>query len=1014
MMREEDEENPLLKEVPSHLFQFEEKIFGMTLPQLLCDIGAGVGIIAATASLQLVTRIVVSVLAALPVLLLVHGSVQDQSLLHWLYLYVRFLTIPRYTIWQSPEELQARKRKGHPPSVQTTWIQLDTLESGIMGYSEPGGKRGRTRGRYWVVFEVEGRNVRYLPEQEQVRLFGRFESFLVGLDFRLQFISTTEQVRAEAYPPYLAQKRMLARLPERAPRIARLQQYSVDYQRAHLRHCTATRYFIVVSVSAREEAVRLDSNGATRSPLALLWKQVSFKKSPEISRAQVIDQLRIRASALKKLFGQLEMRAWLLGDSDLLRTFTSCLALGADVPSFQPQLLDDEEVVEAALHLAVSLETPADLSAASSPAVGEAVEKKAAPSSPSRASVRRNSLRGLHGKFVYTSKNPRVSFEAGVLRLADLVAPSSIEVQPGQVVVEVRGQKRYQRYIAVTGYGHQLLCGWVGDLTELGLPMVIVSQLDPIDTPFMINRLEGQLVKLESQRYTDQKTVRITRANQSVEAEQVKRVVQLLAGRRMKIFAVTMLIGIHASIPERLEQRTKYLLSHVRQKQLRVRPTTRRHDESWQASLPVCPPTVLDLAFTMPSDAASTFLHCSSGTVGTKSGALVGFVVTGLSRRPVYWNPWLLPNPHMVGIGETGSGKSWLGKTIVTGLMGLGIADVAVLDRDDDYLYLSGELQGESQRYNLARGCPINFFDIPYGPQDVDPQDPQDLLSEFLDNALMTALALLVTEAGTELTRIEEAYLLHVARLAYAAQGITSEAIRNDPQTLLRPVPTLSDFIATMREAPASSEAMKQSLLERLERATYLFSGQTSISIEKPLTVFSIHDLAKKWYPLLTYTVQNFLTRHRALRRDDRYLAYVVEEASYMLEHPAGRRYLETGSRGFRKLGIAQITLSQHPREFLEEGQVILHNAGTVFYLGMPRNAAEKLHLSPELEHTITNAQPGQAVMRCRNEYASLAVASIPQYRALFETDPEERRKIRQRELLHRQQQRQSVQTRAS
>ena len=84
MMREEDEENPLLKEVPSHLFQFEEKIFGMTLPQLLCDIGAGVGIIAATASLQLVTRIVVCVLAALPVLLLVHGSVQDQSLLHWL------------------------------------------------------------------------------------------------------------------------------------------------------------------------------------------------------------------------------------------------------------------------------------------------------------------------------------------------------------------------------------------------------------------------------------------------------------------------------------------------------------------------------------------------------------------------------------------------------------------------------------------------------------------------------------------------------------------------------------------------------------------------------------------------------------------------------------------------------------------------------------------------------------------------------------------------------------------
>src|SRR5207248_1460467 len=64
--------------------------------------------------------------------------------------------------------------------------------------------------------------------------------------------------------------------------------------------------------------------------------------------------------------------------------------------------------------------------------------------------------------------------------------------------------------------------------------------------------------------------------------------------------------------------------------------------------------------------------------------------------------------------------------------------------------------------------------------------------------------------------------------------------------------------------------------------------GQTSISLEKPLTVFSIHELNDKWYPLMTFTVQNFLMRHRALHQDEHYLAYVVEEASYMLKHPAG------------------------------------------------------------------------------------------------------------------------------
>jgi len=1019
--------NPLVKEVPSHLFRFEEKIFGMTLAQLLSDIGAGVGIIALISALPLPARILVGVLLAIPVLILVHARAQDQSLLYWIYLYARSLIIPRRATWQSPEELKAagKRKKGQPLSVQEAWIQLDTLEGAIMGYSEPEVRRGGARGRYWAIFEVEGRNVRYLPEQEQVQVFGRFETFLTGLDFRLQFITHVEQVHPDAYPPLVAQKRMVARIAQKFPRLARLQQASIDHQRRHLHNCTTTRYFAVVSVSAREEAARLrEATGSRQSLLSVLWNLLPFNRRSEVSREQVLDQLRVRMSVLKKLFQQLEVRAWPLSDSNLLQSFASCLALGADIPSFQPEL-EGEVLTEAVLQLAGQLK-PADESlppsaqqATAEPATSEVKasqsQRRVSFQQAGQGSTRKRTarlykkrLRGLHRDFAYLSQNPQARFEAGALRLADLVAPTSVEMQPGAVVIEVHGHKRYQRYFAVTGYGHQLLCGWVDDLTELGLPITIVSQFDPIDSQFMISKLEGQLVKLESQRYSDQKTVRITRANQSEEAGQVRRVLPRLAAHRMKVFAVTMLIGIHASSPERLEQRSNYLLSHLRQKQLRVRLTTRRHDESWQLSQPVCPQAPLDLSFNMPSDAASTFLHCGTGVVGTPDGVFLGFIGSGASRRPVYFDPWSevrkISNPHLVLIGETGRGKSWLGKTLSTGLMGLGIADVVVLDKDDDYLPLHEELGDESQRYNLARGCPINLFDIPYGPQDVDLQDPQDLFSEFLENSLMTALSLLVTKAGTELSNIEEAYLVQVGRVTFAAKGITSESIMSDPTTLLRPVPTLSDFIATMRQTPASDEAKKQSFIERLERATYLFSGQTSISIEKPLTIFSIHDLKEDWYPLATYIVQNFLMRHRALRRDERFMAYVVEEASFMLKHPAGRKYLETGSRGFRKLGIAQITLSQHPREFLEEGQVILNNAGTVVYLGLQRTAVEKLHLSPELERVVASVEPGQAVMRCGNEYAAITVASIPQYRSIFTTDEGERRRIRQLQKQRKQQ----------
>lgn len=237
-----------------------------------------------------------------------------------------------------------------------------------------------------------------------------------------------------------------------------------------------------------------------------------------------------------------------------------------------------------------------------------------------------------------------------------------------------------------------------------------------------------------------------------------------------------------------------------------------------------------------------------------------------------------------------------------------------------------------------------------------------------------------------------------VARATYAAKGITTETIRQAPETLLLPAPILADFLAQMREMPASSEPMRQSLLERLEKAAYLFQGPTSISLEKPLTIFSIKGLDEKWFALMTYVVQNFLLRHRATRQDERYLAYVVEEASYLLRNAAGRRYLEKGSRGFRKLGIAQITLSQHPRDFLEAGQVVLSNAGTAFYLGMERSAVEKLHLAEELERQLLEGIPGHGVLRIGNDYMPLTVWSNPVYRALFTTDPAERRAMRKRQ----------------
>ncbi|GHO50837.1 VirB4 family type IV secretion system protein [Ktedonospora formicarum] len=603
--------------------------------------------------------------------------------------------------------------------------------------------------------------------------------------------------------------------------------------------------------------------------------------------------------------------------------------------------------------------------------------------------------------FYYSSQHAQTRLEAGTLAAADLLAPTSVTLHPEILEIQAGRHTRYLQQVTITGYGHHLLCGWVNNLLDLGIPLLVSTHLEPNDSRAMILKLEHALTKLESKRLSDQKTLRITTVDQHLEADQIRQVTRALASRQMKIFDVSMTIGVHAGSRERLEQRSRYVLSHLREMQLQARPALHQQDLAWQSCLPVGVDR-LQHWVKLTSDVLSTMLPGTRGVVGTPTGLFLGYTGSGMAHQPVYLNPWSsrkkVGNPHIVVIGDTGQGKTWVGLTIATGFLGLGLADVVVLDKDDDYLALHDALHGESQRYNLARSCPINLFDLPFGPGAIDPDDPADMLAEFFDNSLMTGLTLLVAEEDTPLTRSEEAYLMAIARATYADKGITHDALRRHPETALFPAPTLADFIAMMRSIPASSESMRQSLLERLEKASYLFQGgQTSISLETPLTIFSIKELHPKWFALMTYVVQNFLTRHRALRQDDRYLAYIVEEASYLLKHPAGRRYLESGSRGFRKLGIAQITLSQHPQDFLEAGQVVLANAGTVFYMGMQRTAVEKLHLPEELERILLEGIPGQCVLRIGNEYAPMTIWSNPVYQAIFTTDPVERRAMRRK-----------------
>ncbi len=602
--------HPLIKDVPGHLFTFEEKIFGMSLTHLLTDLGVLTSSVSFTGSLPLLPRVILCLLITLLGLLLVHGKVRGLSLGYWSSLLLRSKMIPTQTIWRSVDHDQTQqKKKKSLPSVQATWIPLDKLTHGIASKSRQWNKTEIVR--YWMVFEIEGKNIGLLPEVEQLRVFQRFEAFLTGLSFHVQFLSATSPIDSHTAPAFLVQRQALETL-RATPRLQALTHASLRAQQRHSRSSTQTRHFLIVSASSAEPALQ-NPEETPSSVLGSMLRAFSWKKASRLTREEVLKQLRIRASVVHQAIRQLDLQVFPLTDQAMLSLLAKSLAPGSVSPSFVPERISDQTV------LLASSETPQDTARGFSATHGTCHHPMSqgshplpsSPSCPQGQHGYKKKMRGVHTTFSYTSPHPHALLETDRLAVADLLAPSSIRVLPDTLHIQAGPSSRYVRTITVTGYGHHLACGWFSRLHELGVPLLISAHLEPLDNRLMLLKLEQALTKLESQRLSDQEKLRLSKADQRIEAEQIRRVSHALAAKRLKIFDVSLVICLHAGSQERLEERSHYVLSHLREMQIQARSATLQQDLAWQS----CLPTGLDLLqqwHKLTSDVVSTMLPATS------------------------------------------------------------------------------------------------------------------------------------------------------------------------------------------------------------------------------------------------------------------------------------------------------------------------------------------------------------------------------------------------------------------
>lgn len=461
--------------------------------------------------------------------------------------------------------------------------------------------------------------------------------------------------------------------------------------------------------------------------------------------------------------------------------------------------------------------------------------------------------------------------------------------------------------------------------------------------------------------------------------------------------ATTIVCLAHRDLAE-LERRAAALEAAFRPAEFGFYRPTGDQLSLFSAMLPASPsPAVVsEFAQDLLPDGLASGMPFASSEVGDPGGILVGRSLDSPLPRPVFLDPARGPQDldrsgSLAAVGELGSGKSYLQKTLCFEAVAAG-AQVVAIDRTErgEYRALAGLVGGRSQVVEVTGA------EVALDPFAVFSSDQERLRYGVGFCTLLTA---------TPPSSVEGALLWRVA------EGVLSEARREGRAA------RLAELVERLRDGErgaASRLGEKLSAFSGLSWARAAFSTGAGVAdLSADFTCFHLPGLRLP-HPgadrddllpeeaagrALLYLVAAF-SRRLLLRDPTRLAVLVVDEAHALTSNPQGWALLEELIRDGRKHFAAVWAASQLASDFLSSQQATDDLDTLLGYRAVfrqsPKTAAEALRFlgtedRPGTRDLVTSLRTGECLLRDlegRLGVVRISEAWDPRLRRAFSTTP--------------------------
>ena len=517
---------------------------------------------------------------------------------------------------------------------------------------------------------------------------------------------------------------------------------------------------------------------------------------------------------------------------------------------------------------------------------------------------------------------PEEIYQAGVLELRDVIAPSALKISPKDINL---GEK-VGRTLFVISYPRFLDESWFAPIINLDKVFNVSIFIHPVDTAKILRHFQKKVAEVQSQisRREEKGLVRDPALDTAYQDLETLR--DQLMQAQEHLFDVGVYITLFADNEGELDKLESEIKSILESKLVYLKPALFQQEQGFKSVMPIAD-DLLNVHSKLNSSPLSSVFPFVSFDLTSDKGILYG--INRHNSSLVLFDRYSLENYNSVTFAVAGAGKSYCTKLeILRTLMFDG--DVIVMDPEKEYEYMAEATGGKYFNVSLNSEHHINPFELPAVAED-------ESASDVLRSNIINLVGLFRIMLGG-LTQEEDAIIDRAITETYALKDITAES----DFTKVEP-PLLSDF-----ELVLAGMEGADSLVQRMTKYTKgTWSGfinrPSNVDINSKFVVFSLRDMEDELKPVAMYIVMHYIWNSVRKVRKKRLL--VIDEAWWMMKSPDTASFLLSLAKRGRKYYLGLATITQDVDDFLksEYGAPIVSNSSIQILLKQSPTVIDRL-----------------------------------------------------------------------